>query len=77
MRGCNAWMHSGQNVRLEAFGGRMAVVEGLAPNGHVRVRCEDNGETIDMAPDVTSLDVVAGVIREKVVGDRVSPLVGR
>lgn len=70
-----AWLHSGQRVRLEAYAGRIAIVEGLASNGHVRVRCADNGQVIDMSPDVTSLDVNECVMREKVVGSRVAPAV--
>lgn len=64
----NAWLHSGQQVRLEAHGGRLAEIVGLAPNGFVRLRFVDNDSIVDIAPDVTSLDLSGGVIREKVVG---------
>jgi biotin---protein ligase len=66
----DAWLHSGQRVTLRANGGRPALILGLAPNGYIRVRCEDNGEVLDLAPDVTSLDLTSGVVRDKAVGVR-------
>lgn len=66
-----AWMHSGQVVRLGGKDGPRAVVKGLAPNGWVRVFREDMQAVQDLAPDVTSVDLVEGVIREKSVRRKV------
>lgn len=60
-----AWLHSGQLVTLGGPEGPEATIEGLAPNGWVRVRRHDLDAVQDLAPDVNSLDLVAGVIREK------------
>lgn len=67
----DAWLHSDQSVCLEANDGRQATIIGLAPNGYIRVRCEDDGELLDLEPDVTSLDLVSGVVREKAIGARI------
>lgn len=69
----DAWLHSGQRVRLEANRGQQATIIGLAPNGYIRVRCEGNDELLDLAPDVTSLDLMSGVVRDKAVGARIPP----
>jgi biotin---protein ligase len=66
-----AWLHSGQDVVLENANNRRAVVVGLSPSGCVRVRCTDSGEVIDLPPDVTSLDLQAGIVREKRQGEGV------
>lgn len=67
----DAWLHTDQIVRLEANGGRQATIVGLAPNGYIRVRCKDDGELLDLAPDITSLDLLSGVVTEKAVGARI------
>jgi biotin---protein ligase len=67
----SAWLHANQEVRLESAGNRLATVVGLAPNGYVRVRCHESGKLFDLAPDVTSLDLGAGVMRVKPQGPRV------
>jgi biotin---protein ligase len=66
----SVWMHTDQEVRLENAGNRVATVVGLAPNGYVRVRCHDNGNYLDLAPDLTTLDLNVGVVRAKAQGPR-------
>lgn len=65
-----AWMHHGQRVRIGGPEGPRAVVHGLAPNGWVRVLREDTQTVHDLAPEVTSLDMRNGVLKEKLVGPR-------
>jgi biotin---protein ligase len=65
-----AWLHDGQEVVLESTSNRRATVTGLSSTGCVRVRCADNGEVIDLSPDTTSLDLKAGIVREKPQGNR-------
>lgn len=64
------WMHEGQVLRIGGHDGPSAVVRGLAPNGWVRVFRDDLQAFQDLAPEVTSLDVSQGIIREKALGRR-------
>lgn len=66
----SAWLHSGQMVRLGGPDGPKAVVEGIAPNGAVRVFREDLRAFQDLPPDVTSLNMRENVIKEKEVSPR-------
>ena len=61
-----SWLHSGQVVNLDGVNGPKAVITGLADNGCVRVYRHDLEAFQDLAPDVSSLDVKEGVVREKV-----------
>lgn len=65
-----AWMHSGQVVRLGGKNGPRGVIKGLGPNGWVRVFREDLQAMQDLAPEVMSLDLDEGVIREKRIRGR-------
>lgn len=58
------WMHTGQKVRLEEEG-ITGTIEGLSPAGHVRVRTSPDGLVRDLPPDLTSLDLAAGVLKAK------------
>lgn len=58
-----AWIHSGQCVTLQDEQVQATIV-GLAPDGCVRVLRHD-GSTRDLPPDISSLDLDAGVLRAK------------
>lgn len=62
----SSWLHTNQEITLTNLGNRRARVTGLAPNGYVRARCVDNDQVIDLSPDVTSLELTSGVIRDKI-----------
>lgn len=62
------WMHSGQVVRLGGPNGPKAVVQGIAPSGAVRVFRHDLQALQELPPDVTSLDLKEGIMKEKVIG---------
>lgn len=63
----SSWMHSGQIVRLGGSDGPEAVVEGIAPDGSIRVFRKDLEAFQDLPPDVSSLDVWESIIKPKEV----------
>lgn len=62
------WLHRGQQVRLGGVDGPIAIVEGLAPNGWIRVRRLDWDALQDLPPDDTSFNLDLGVVTDKVPG---------
>lgn len=62
------WLHSNQKLFLEDENVH-AVVVGIGSSGAVMVR-RPNGSLRELPPDITSLDLNAGVLRKKVVGVR-------
>lgn len=64
------WIHGGQSITLENFGGRKGTVVGLSKAGFIRVRFHDKNdkegfEYLDLEPDATSFDFSSGLIRDK------------
>ncbi len=57
------WLHSGQRVYLEDEG-VTGTIAGIASSGSVLVTRTD-GSMRELPPDVTSLDLNAGVLRRK------------
>ncbi|KAI0562182.1 anaphase-promoting complex subunit 2 [Gracilaria domingensis] len=66
----DAWIHSGQQLRIGGPDGVRAVVHGLAPNGWVRVLREDSNSAEDLPPEYTSLDMKNSILKQKEVGPR-------
>lgn len=59
------WMHTEQEVHIDSADGPKAVVQGLAPNGWVRVLRLDWNAIQDLPPETTSLDVKQKVVKKK------------
>lgn len=64
------WMHNGQIVKIGSKNGTRAIVHGLSRRGWVQVLREDWNAIQELEPESTSLDIVTGVVKDKLIGPR-------
>lgn len=69
----DAWLHSGQRVRLEGAGegegeggGSEVTITGLSPHGYLMAHDDTTGESYELHPDGNSFDFFKGLVRKKI-----------